>query len=388
MSDSEEDVLKLVGMTYDAALDETKWPSFLEAFASAVGGSSAILRSNDMVHQSASFNASVGYDPTWQAAYCKHFVKMDYFNQVMSQYSPGKIFSSDHHMDQTELRKSEYYNDYLRPQDKVHAFGTFLLREGNHTLVWGVQRDKRAGAFGDEESQMMNTLAPHLTRAVQIHRKINHVTVEKEWALGALDKLRMSVILTNSSGTPIFVNRAAEQMLTQGDGINTHHGRLVLTNPSETARLHKLIDDAATGAPGTNRGGDLRIALRGGDFLHCSVIPIPLEFTARWNISLASGCVAVFISRPSGLQLSPKRLAGLYGLTPAEGRLAAKLAALRNMEQAADDLCISLHTVRSQLKSIFAKTGAQTQSELLMLLTTGTLANVWEGVGEFVPVVS
>ena len=34
MSNSEDEVLKLVGMTYEAALDESKWPSFLEAFAS------------------------------------------------------------------------------------------------------------------------------------------------------------------------------------------------------------------------------------------------------------------------------------------------------------------------------------------------------------------
>jgi DNA-binding CsgD family transcriptional regulator len=197
-----------------------------------------------------------------------------------------------------------------------------------------------------------------------------------------LDHLRMAVILTNSSGTPTFANRAAEQLLTKGDGINTHHGHLTLSARPETARLYKLIDDAAKGAPGSNQGGDMRIALRGGDFLHCSVMPIPLEFTARWNISLASGCVALFLSRPSGVKLSPQRLAGLYGLTPAEGRLAAKLAELRSTEQAADDLSISLHTVRSQLKSIFAKTGAQTQSELLMLLTTGTLANIWDGLGE------
>lgn len=374
MSNSEEEVLKLVGLSYEAALDDSKWGDFLESFRSAVGSSSIFLRSNDLLAKAASFNAIIGYDTSWQGAYCQHFVKSDYFNHVMSQYSPGRIFSSDHHIDQTELRKTEYFNDYLRPQDKVHAFGTFLLREGSHTLVFATQRGERAGAFGEEDLRLMNTLVPHVTRAVQLHRKISSVTVEKEWALGALDQLRMSVILTNSSGTPMFANYAAEQMLTRGEGINTHQGRLILSNPSESARLYKLIDDAAKGAPGSNHGGDMRIPLSGGEYLHCMVMPIPLEFTARWNISLASGCVAVFLSKPDALQLPPQRLADFYGLTPAEGRLAAKLAALRSVEQAADDLCISPHTARSQLKSIFAKTGAKSQPELIMLLTTGSLA--------------
>jgi DNA-binding CsgD family transcriptional regulator/PAS domain-containing protein len=334
-----------------------------------------MLRSVDLQTHQAGFVASAGYDPAWQDAYCKHFVKLDYYNHVMNQYAPGKIFLSDQHMDQTKLRKSEYYNDYIRPQDKVHAFGVFLLKEGDRSLVLGVQRGERAGAFGEEQARLMGILAPHVTRAVQVHRKISGITVEKEWALGTLDQLRMGVILTNSTGAPLFVNRAAEHFLVSGQGINTHQGRLALPNMAETARFYQLIADAAQGAPGTNRGGDMRIALPDGEPLHCLVMPIPLELSARLDVALASGCVAIFLSQPSGLQLPPKRLAALYGLTPAEARLAGQLAALKSMEQAADELCVTVHTARSQLKSIFAKTGAQSQSELLMLLATGTLAH-------------
>ena len=379
MSNSEDDVLKLVGMTYDAALDETKWPSFLEAFAHTAGSKSAILRSVDYQIKRASFSASVGYDHTWREAYANHYVNMDYFANF---FKTGAINSVGRNQNSqlvglslSEQRKTEYHNEYHKLIDVEYSMATILARDGNQVLQFSrTQRNKRAGEFSEEQARLMSILSPHVTRAVLVHRKISSVTVEKEWALSALDQLRMSVILTNSSGTPMFINRAAEQMLTRGDGINTHHGRFILSNPAETARLYKLIDDAATGAPGKNRGGDLRIALHGGDFLHCSVIPIPLEFTARWNISLASGCVAVFISRPSGLQLSPKRLTELYGLTPAEGRLASRLAALRNMEQAADDLGISINTARTQIKSVFGKTGTRSQSELIMLLATGTVA--------------
>jgi len=375
MSTSEDGVLKLVGMVYDAALDEHKWLTFLEAFTHAVGGCSAMLRSADLQAGKAGFVASVGYDPAWQTAYCNHFVKLDCYNHVMNQYAPGKIILSDQHMDQTELRKSEYYNDYLRPQDKVHAFGVFLIKEGSRSLVFAAQRDKRAGAFGEEQARLMGILAPHVTRAVQVHRRIGSLTVEKEWALGALDQLRMGVILTNRSGTPLFVNRAAEQMLAPSHGIGVYLNRLVLNSPPETARLYQLITDAAEGAPGTTRGGDMRIALSNGEFLHGMVMPIPLELSARLDAALASGCVAVFLSKPGGLQLPPKRLAALYGLSPAEARLAVKLAAFRNVEQAADELCIAVSTARAQLRSVFAKTGAQSQSELLMLLATGTLAH-------------
>ena len=376
MGTSEDEALRLVSMVYDAALDEHKWTQFLEAFARAVGGGSAMLRSADLQAGKAGFVASVGYDPAWQSAYCNHFVKLDYITPALNQFKLGEVKTSNHVFSQSEQRKTEFYNDYGIPQDKLHHMGSLLVKDGSHTLLFAAQRGKRAGSFGEEEIRLMGILAPHVSRAVQVHRRISSITVEKDWALGALDQLRMGVILTNSSGTPLFVNCAAEQMLTPSQGIGIYHNKLVLNTTLKSARLHKLIADAAQGTPGTTMGGDMRIAMsQPGEFLHCMVTPISLELSARLNISFASGCAAIFLSNPGGLQLSPKRLAVLYGLSPAEARLAAKLAALRGMEQAADDLCISINTVRSQLKSVFAKTGAQSQPELLMLLATGTLAN-------------
>lgn len=375
MSISEDTVLGLVGMAYDAALDEQKWPSFLEAFASALGCSSAILRSNDDLKKAASFHASIGYEPAWQKAYCNHFVELDYYNNFMKQHEAGQIISSDRHLNKAELRKTEYYNDYLRPQDKMHAIGAYLIKQGNNSLVLGAQRGRREGEFGDEEFRLLNILLPHLARAAHVHRKISSLTVEKESALGALDHLRMGVILTNSVGTPLFANRAAEKMLAENTGIGCFHNRLVLNSPQETAQLHKLIGDAAQGVIGVAVGGDMRITLDNGhDHLHCLVTPVSLEFNARWNLALGTDCVAIFLTRPGGVELSPERLALLYKITPAEARLAARLAAFSSVEEAATDLEISVSTARTHLKSIYAKTGVRSQSELLMLLATGTLA--------------
>ena len=68
MSTPEDTALNLVGMVYDAALDQRKWPTFLDAFAGAVGGCSAMLRSADLQTGKAEFVSSVGYDPAWQSA--------------------------------------------------------------------------------------------------------------------------------------------------------------------------------------------------------------------------------------------------------------------------------------------------------------------------------
>jgi DNA-binding CsgD family transcriptional regulator/PAS domain-containing protein len=376
MSDSEDIALKLAGMAYDAALDEHQWQAFLEAFAHAVGASSSLLRSADMQAGKAGFVASIGYDPAWQTAYCNHFIKADYLVPALNQLKVGEVGSSDRILNLSEQRKTEYFNDYSIPQDKVHAMGAILEKKGNHTLTFGVQRGKHAGEFGAEETRLMSLLAPHVSRAVHVHRKINAITAEKKYAHGALDQLRMGVILTNPFGVPLYLNRAAELMMTQAVGLGIVHNKLALFSPSETAQLHKLIANAAQGANGSAVGGDMRITMPNKvEFLLSLIAPVSPEIKSILNAPIGTDCVAVFLSKPDCLQLSPKRLVTLYRITPAEARLAARLAALRTVEEASDDLGIAVSTARSQLKSVFAKTGTQSQSELLMMLATGALAH-------------
>ena len=57
-----------------------------------------------------------------------------------------------------------------------------------------------------------------------------------------------------------------------------------------------------------------------------------------------------------------------FGLSEAEARLAARLASGELLEMATEQLGIAKETGRSQLKSIFAKTGVHRQAELVALL--------------------
>jgi len=57
-----------------------------------------------------------------------------------------------------------------------------------------------------------------------------------------------------------------------------------------------------------------------------------------------------------------------YGLSSAEARLALILMKGHSLGHAAEINGVTMNTVRSQLKSIFAKTGVQRQSELVRIL--------------------
>lgn len=106
------------------------------------------------------------------------------------------------------------------------------------------------------------------------------------------------------------------------------------------------------------------------------VIPLPRDLSERpWEQSLPGSCVAVFVSVHGGQRLPWDRVAAMHGLTRAEARLASLLAEGISLEEAAEALLVSIQTVRSQLKLVFAKTGVTRQAELVALILTDMLAD-------------
>ena len=69
-------------------------------------------------------------------------------------------------------------------------------------------------------------------------------------------------------------------------------------------------------------------------------------------------------------ETAPARLARLHGLTAAEARLAAALAAGASIKDYAETAGISINTARWHLRQVLAKTGTKRQAELVRLLLT------------------
>jgi len=88
---------------------------------------------------------------------------------------------------------------------------------------------------------------------------------------------------------------------------------------------------------------------------------------------LDHGRVAVFVSDPLVRATpDPGTLELAFELTTAEAELASALATGLSLSQCAQQRRVSLHTVRSQLKQIFTKTGTSRQTDLVRLLLATT----------------
>ncbi|MCA9504262.1 MAG: hypothetical protein KC616_14330 [Myxococcales bacterium] len=228
----------------------------------------------------------------------------------------------------------------------------------------------------------MAVLDPHLVRAARIHTRLAEVTDRTRALEGALDALSFGILTCTGDGRIMTMSRRAEWLFAADGPLRPKGRRLSARAERETERLWKLIERAAEAARGIGAGGGGAVALRGADPSERPMTATIAPISGRIDASItgdasATASVVVLVSHPEQPLDVPESVLGeLYGLTPAELRLALALARGDSVEEAADQLGLAIGTARWRLKQIQAKTDTRRQGALasLVLRSVGVLA--------------
>jgi hypothetical protein len=117
----------------------------------------------------------------------------------MDSSDVGAVVTERTLIDRSRYERSEYYNDWVRPQGFYHLLGNILRKEGPVSTTLTVLRPAAEGEFDDIERNFCARLTPHLQRAVQMHRQLSAALVARDAAGQALDGLAVGVILVDRS---------------------------------------------------------------------------------------------------------------------------------------------------------------------------------------------
>ena len=145
------------------------------------------------------------------------------------------------------FKRSEFCNDLLSRYDMFHECCGILFREPQGASVIASLRPARLGPFGEEQTQLLQLLMPHLQRAVQFHRRIAGLETKAASAAEALDRIPLGFLVIDETGKVVLLNRRAEDILNLNDGLTLDRNGLVACRPEETNRLRGLIRGAITG---------------------------------------------------------------------------------------------------------------------------------------------
>ena len=138
--------------------------------------------------------------------------------------------------------------------------------------------------------------------------------------------------------------------------------------------LSNMVQHAARWAPARTTGQKAVLAAPRQEGRPLSLLICPLRPEASpigAAHPMAHPMALIFVGDSDDRSPAPaETLAKLYGLTPAEARLVEGLLAGETLQDYADRPAVSLHTAKTHLKHVFAKTGTGRQANLIRDLLT------------------
>jgi len=364
-----------VDRIYDAALAPERWEAFLEALSKDLRAANLHLVFSAPISGDRGVVASVGMDERHRDAYLSHFHRLNPWRLIRPEAIEGEIRLGDALVPEAELARTEFYNDWMRPQRIAHPLAAVLRSTDRGTPLSELAgyREESSGPFDRESIDLVRQLIPHLQRALVIHARLGGAEMRAGAAEEALDRISGGVILLDEQGAPIAVNRSAEEILAMDDGLVLARDGPRASTAKQTGELRRLLAEATrTGAGrGVDAGAVVRLARPSGrPPLEALVAPLRRESSPL--VDRKAACV-IFLADPTARgDAPPARLRQQYGLTEMEAEVASRLVGGMALAEIGNDLGITIHTVRGHLKRLFAKTATHRQAELLRVLLEGS----------------
>lgn len=341
----------------EAAVNPLRWNAAMDTIARETGSFGAVMFSGTQATPNPPMSHSV------QAAMDVYFREGWHLRDERTRTIPMMIkygIADDFDwITPDAMKRHRYFQEFLVPLG-LQYFG-LVKTAADGDLCTAIQRSPEQGPFSIGEKRRLALLSPSLSSAAAVARALGFARVEA--ALAAFEVSGSAVVLLDRFAEVLRVNATAERVL-RGDP-RIERRRIVSSNHDATAALDRALHVLLW-----NRSGSALmppVSLPRTD--QRPVLAYPIKLAAVSSDALAA-CQAILVLVDLEKRVRPPEavLQAAFGFTPAEARLASRLAAGEEIEAAADTLAIATQTARNQLKSIFDKTGAHRQPELVALL--------------------
>jgi DNA-binding CsgD family transcriptional regulator/PAS domain-containing protein len=358
---------KIVGSLYEAAADPKLWDPFLQQLAHITGATSAGLVMLDVGQDVRTISRSWEVDPEATRLYQERYGAIDVWARRGLSKPAGFVCNSEALCSGAEIAKTEIYNDYMVRFGFEHGLFGVAENSGPRWASVSLYRDSSRPTFEQRELGIVRFLAPHMQRAFKLHLQFSELQARSRGLETTFDVLPIGIILLGSKGEVVQMNRSALAFVSEHDGLLATRKGLQAERLAESSLLETAIRSATSpgSGGGASVGGTVMISRRSRPRLQIQISPI-----RNSSLQASQTIAAVAFVHDPLRQHRPTQevLRMLYGLTPAECRVALLLGDGHASRKIANTVGVSNNTVRSQIKSIFAKTGVRRQGELIRLL--------------------
>jgi DNA-binding CsgD family transcriptional regulator len=346
----------------EAVLEPASWPTLMEQICRPLGVAGAILLQTDVRTPDAPRTEAV--DEMARAYFAGGWHTREIWTKrgVHLRSQGKKAFVDTELLTREELEVSPLVHEIFLPKGFKWAAA---IGFSAGPAMWGLclHRTAREEPFDAFNTSVFETLSDRLTEVATLSTAVGRIALSS--ATNALNAVRHPAIALDRLGFVLDANRGAEDLFDAD--ICVKDRRLAVWDAAARRDLEKLVERL----PVTSDLATLpcaQIVVRRREKRPLILRILPVHGAARTPF-LGARVLLTLTSLEAQPWLKAATLNRVFGLTPAEARLASIIAQGRSPEQAAEALGISRATARNQIKAIFGKTDTHRQSELVALLS-------------------
>ena len=301
--------------------------------------------------------------------YYTHYYRLDPFRKQIGVVLSPSVLRIQDVSDMADFARSEYYQDLCRKVDCFNLARFSVRLDAELQLRMVINRSEKIEPFNAQELVYFQALGGHIVRALRIQRQVTQMGATLDGALEALERLGRAAFLVDRSARVTRMNALAEEIGRLGDGLTIRDGRLA-PQMLEAQRQLRVALSLQLG-----EGSKTAPSLPTSVVIHrpSGAMPYIAEVTpfaceAYW----ASPIVATALVTMGNLEGGPSevsgRVASALGLTQSETRVATLMTAKFTESEIAESLSVSVNTIKTHRKRIYAKLGVTSRLELVSII--------------------
>lgn len=374
-SEQRDELTDLVGLFYDAALDNELWTGSSERIAKAFGATSTVLK----LHRADEQVALVEVTPNMIVAndlqsWASHWHTRDLWVERSVSFGLSRIVTDDDLVSDEERRKTAFYQEWLRHLNVYHMLGAAFSAGGSSVGVLGIHRPEGAAQFDEDDRRRASVLLPHLQRALNLSQRIAQTSFLHGAGLESLDAVDTGVVIVEAGCRVLHANSIADALLDRSAELSVQSARLTARDPVLRSKLNAAVQAALSLSQGDLRASEGVIRVDRLERAPWTLAVFPLR-PRRPNMIWQRPLALILMRDPEYPPFRIEMLRGAFGMTRTEALVAAQLVEGASPENIGKTLNIGMGTVRTHLKQILLKTGATRQAEAVAIISRSIAAS-------------
>lgn len=351
---------ELIDLIYAILLGEASWQQFLDTLAAGMPNGKTVMVMHGITDPGEGYvPLSAGFDEKAIETYNAHYVDLNVWQPPLTRQKAGMGFTDDELFPSEELVKSEFFNDYLIPNE-IHMMACAKIgsdrRYSFSVAALGARADTRLKA---EMADRLTGLGPHLKRAFDFHRRGASNPAATKIAAALFDALDIGLIVIGDDAR-------VKTMSAAGQAMSTENSPVRISPLGQVGFRDAQLQTVLKGMLARKYAGPKVVSL----FSHGTKLTLIQVNKDRVSLYFEGPTVIVLMEQLGHgvTAFDPQFVSLVHGLTKAETRAVAGIVAGKSVDQIAQEASLSRETIRAQMKSLYAKTGASSEADILRLL--------------------